>query len=218
MESVQERRVYECLVLTLFAEEPQLLDLRGNHAVVLELQHATQRILLLTPTTHPHVSVHVRLLDLRERLLHLTSHHRLHFPILPLALKSLVESVRLVTHHALEPIALLLLESQQASYTRRKGLFRLLLGKHGGFFHHLRGTHHVGLDDSLRAFGCFEGVWDGDGGGDAFGGTAGRGVVGDLLDDGAGSLVRAGRCEEEWGGEREGLSGVVRWWGCVCWL
>ena len=117
MESVQERRVHECLVLTLFAEEPQLLDLRGDHAVVLELQHATQRILLLTLFTHSHISVHVRLLDLRERLLHLTLHHRLHLSILPLALKSLVESVRLVTHHALEPIALLLLESQQASHT-----------------------------------------------------------------------------------------------------
>ena len=150
MESIQERRVYECLVLTLFAEEPQLLDLRGNHAVVLELQHATQRILLLTPTTHPHVLVHVRLLDLRERLLHLTSHHRLHFPILPLALKSLVESVRLVTHHALEPIALLLLESQQASYTRRKGLFRLLLGKHGDFFERLGVSRVCGTETAVE--------------------------------------------------------------------
>ena len=207
MESVQERRIHECLVLTLLAEEPQLLDLRGNHAVVLKLQHATQRILLLTPIPHPHVSVHVRLLDLRERLLHLTSYHRLHLPILPLALKRLVESVRLVTHHSLEPIALLLLESQQASHARREGLFRLLRGKRGGFVHHLRGTHQSGLDGPLRAFGGFEGVWDGDGGGDAFGGTAGRGVVGDLLDDGDGSFVGTWGREEEWCGEREGSRG-----------
>ena len=117
MERVQERRIHERLVLTLFAEEPQFLDLRGDHAVVLKLQHATQRILLLTPTTHSHVSIHVRLLDLRKRFLRLTPFHRLHLPILPLALERLVESVRLVSHHSLEPISLLLLECQKASHT-----------------------------------------------------------------------------------------------------
>ena len=80
VERVQQRRVHERLVLALLAEEPQFLDLRADHAVVLELQHATQRVLLLTSSTHPHVSIHVRLLDLRERFLRLISFHRLTFP------------------------------------------------------------------------------------------------------------------------------------------
>ena len=110
-----------------------------------------------------------------------------------------------MSHHSLEPIPLLLLESQQTSHSRRERSLRLLHWRRGRFLHHLRGTLHAGLRDSLRSFGRFESVRNGDGGGDAFRGTAGWRVVGDLLDDGVASLVGARRGEEEGCGEGCGL-------------
>lgn len=202
---MQERRVYEGRVLTLLAEESQLLDLRADHAVVLQLQRATQRVLCLIPPTDPHISTHVRLLDLREWFLRLTSPSRLHLPVLPLALESLVESAGLMSHESLEPIPLLCLQRQQTSHARRERSFRLLDGKSGRVFHHLRGTLHACLRDSLRTLGRFEGARDGDGGGEAFRGTAGRRGVGQLLDGGVGSFVGAWGCEEE--RRREGRFG-----------